>query len=258
MQVVILCGGKGTRLEPYSQEIPKPLMRIGAYPILWHIMKIYAHYGHQDFILCLGYLGDKIKEYFRDYTWKHRSCWLRMQSGKESEFQVLDAEDESWNILFAETGEDTNTGGRIKRIEPFIEGEHFFVTYGDGVARIDLSRLLEFHFSHGRIATVTAVRPRVSFGVMDVDDDGRVRDFREKPVLKQWVNGGFFVFRREVFRYLEEDSILEKEPLERLVADGELMAYRHTDFWMCMDTYKDNMKLNEIWNSGEAPWKVWD
>jgi len=237
MQVVILCGGKGTRLGEQSKWLPKPLMKIGGRPILWHIMKIYAHFGHRDFILCLGYLGNKIKEYFN--------------------LKKLPVVEEDWNVIFADTGKETNTGGRIKRIEQYINREEFFVTYGDGVARIDLDELFKFHSSHGRIATVTAVRPRVTFGLMEVDDQGKVQGFKEKPVLEQWINGGFFVFRRDVFRYLDENSVLEKEPLEQLAADGELMAYRHTDFWMCMDTYKDNMELNEIWSSGKAPWKVW-
>jgi glucose-1-phosphate cytidylyltransferase len=237
MQTVILCGGKGTRFWEHSGSSPKPLMEVGGMPILWHTMRIYAHYGHTDFILCLGYMGKRIKDYF--------TAMMR------------DNGDSSWNIVYAHTGPHTHTGGRVKLIQDLVDGETFFVTYGDGVARIDLDDLLRFHGSHGRIATVTAVRPQITFGLVDLDGNGMVRDFREKPVLDHWVNGGFFVFDRQVFQYLDDDCILERGPLERLASDNQLAAYRHEGFWMCMDTYKDNVELNEIWDAGDAPWQVW-
>jgi glucose-1-phosphate cytidylyltransferase len=237
MQTVILCGGQGTRLGEHSRSLPKPLMEVGGMPILWHTMKIYAHYGHTDFILCLGYMGKRIKDYFT----------AMMRENGES----------SWSIVYAHTGPYTNTGGRVKLIEDLVEDETFFVTYGDGLARIDLDDLLRFHKSHNQIATVTAVRPQVNFGLMEIDPEGLVRNFREKPVLDYWANGGFFVFDRPVFDYLSDDCILEREPFERMALESQLAAYRHRGFWMCMDTCKDNLKLNEIWDAGDAPWKIW-
>ena len=233
VETVILCGGKGTRIGP--SEIPKPLLAVGRMPLLWHIMKLYASAGHTRFVLCLGHLAEKFDEYFAHH----------------------DDEKEGWDVVLADTGVETPTGGRVKRVEPLVAGDVFFATYGDGVADVDLAALLSFHEGHGRLATVTTVRPAINFGIMRVDDDGRVRSFEEKPPLREWVNGGFFVFSRGVFDYLREDSVLEREPFEQLVADGELMAYRHEGFWSCMDTYKDNLLLNEIWERGAPPWKTW-
>jgi len=233
VQTVILCGGKGTRLGSWGERVPKPLLPVGEHPILWHIMKIYAAYEHSDFVLCLGHLAAKFEEFARSPA----------------------ASD--WNITLLETGLDTPTGGRVKKVESSIDGDDFFVTYGDGVADIDLTALLDYHRSHGRIATVTSARPQSAFGIMHIAEDGRVTAFDEKPIMSDWVNGGFFVIRREVFRYLEPDSVLERAPLERLAAEGELMAYRHHGFWTCMDTYKDNLYLNECWESGQARWKIW-
>jgi glucose-1-phosphate cytidylyltransferase len=236
MQVVILCGGRGTRLREQTEFIPKPLVEIGGLPILWHVMKIYAHFGFTDFILALGYLGHRIKDYFLPY------------GGEAAE----------WRILFADTGQDTPTGGRIKALERFIEGDTFLATYSDGLADLDLSALLAFHRAHGRLATLTAVRPYSQFGLLDLEETGRIARFREKPRLEDWVNGGFFVFERGVFDYLQPDSTLERDPFERLAADGEIFAYRHEGFWACMDTYKDTEVLNQLWNSGQAPWRVWE
>jgi glucose-1-phosphate cytidylyltransferase len=233
MKTVILCGGKGTRLGSFGERVPKPLLPVGTEPILWHIMKIYDAFGHRDFVLCLGHLQENFHAYFSDSS------------------------PPPWEVALADTGRETPTGGRILRVADQIEGD-FFATYGDGVADVDLDRLLEFHRSHGRIATVTIVRPRGNFGIARVDDDGHVLGFEEKPVMEDWVNGGFFVFRPEIFDYLSEDSVLEREPFERLVAESEIMAYRHTGFWSCMDTYKDNLLLNEIWSSGQAPWRIWE
>jgi glucose-1-phosphate cytidylyltransferase len=233
MQTVILCGGKGTRLGPQGERDPKPLLPVGGKPILWHIMKIYATYGHTDFVLCTGHLAERFRAY-------------------------AETLEEPWTVSPVDTGLDTPTGGRIRRVAAQVESDTFFATYGDGVADIDFDALLAFHRAHGRIATVTAVRPSVSFGLMRIGEGGRVEAFDEKPVLPDWVNGGFFVFGRDVFDYLDVDSVLEREPFEQLAAAGELMAFRHGGFWSCMDTYKDNLELNERWAAGQAPWKTWE
>ena len=233
VKVVILCGGQGTRLKEKTDSIPKPLVEVGGRPILWHIMKIYSAYGFNDFILCLGYKGDLIKAYFKQHHEK------------------------DWNLEFADTGEATQTGGRIKRIEPLIDNETFMVTYGDGVADLNLKELLEFHQKHGRIGTVTAANPPSQFGLLNFDEKGCVQKFQEKPQIDRWINGGFFVFQKTFFKYLTDDCILEKEPLERLSSDKQLFAWKHSSFWKCMDTYKDTVVLNELWNGGKAPWKTW-
>ncbi len=232
MKTVILCGGRGTRLGEHGRSVPKALIRIGGKPILWHLMQTYSHYGNRDFLLCLGFLGSEIREYFL-----HDSI--------------------DGDLDFADTGEDTNTGGRLKRIREKLRNEDIFcVTYGDGLADIDVTGLIEFHRSHGKIATVTAVHPYSNFGLMDIGDDAAVVRFREKPLLREWINGGFFVFDKRIFEYLGDDSVLEREPFEALCAEGEMMAYRHTGFWKCMDTFKDSLEFEEIWQEG-APWKVW-
>lgn len=227
MKVVILCGGKGTRMG--NDELPKALFSIGNRPILWHVMNIYAHYGFCDFILCLGYKANKIKDYFKKIK--------------------------NWKITFADTGLNTNTGGRIKRIEHLIKTDLFFATYGDGLADINLTNLLEFHKSHKRIATITVVRPYSPFGIAGVDSKTQaVTHFEEKPILDHWINGGFFVFNKEVFDYLKEKDILERHSFARLLKDKQISAFKHKGFWKCMDTYKDNLELSEIWRKGKAPW----
>lgn len=257
IQTVVLCGGKGTRLREHTETIPKVLVEVGARPILWHIMKGYAEHGFDEFIVALGYLGDRIKAYFIEQEgWRGRDVTLRLGSGEPPE--LLENGGDGWSITLADTGLDTNTGGRIKRVRPHLRDGVFFATYGDGVSDLDLRRLLEFHRSHGRAATVTVVRPRLTFGLLEVTDDDRVTSFREKPRLDGWINGGFFVFDQRVFDYLEDDSVLECEPMERLAADGQLMAYRHEGFWACMDTYKDQSDLNTAWTSGNAPWCTWE
>jgi glucose-1-phosphate cytidylyltransferase len=258
MKVIILCGGKGTRLKEQTESIPKPLIEIGGRPILWHIMKIYAAYGFEDFILCLGYKGQAIKEYFMEYlSWRHHNCAIDLSRG-EPQIRLLNHDREPWKITFADTGEDTNTGGRIKRAEQFLgKDPAFMATYGDGVADIDIRKLVSFHQAHGRIGTITVVNPPSQFGLIEADGDGRVTRFREKPLLDQWINGGFFVFRREFLHSLGEDDVLERSPLESLAKDGQLTAFRHEGFWKCMDTYKDTVTLNEHWSGGNAPWKVW-
>jgi glucose-1-phosphate cytidylyltransferase len=232
METVILCGGRGTRLREYTSAIPKVLVEVGRQPILWHIMRSYAHHGFDDFILALGYLQERVREY-------------------------AEHSPSSWHVRPIDTGLDTNTGGRLKLLEDTIGGDVFFVTYGDGVSDIDLQRLRDYHLAHGRIATVTVVRPHLSFGLLDVGTDHAVRRFDEKPQLEAWINGGFFVFDRRIFNYLSVHSVLEREPMQALVADRQLVAFQHTGFWKCMDTYKDNIELNAAWASGEAPWQTW-
>jgi len=234
VKTIVLCGGKGTRLGALGERDPKPLLPIGDEPILWHILKIYESFGHRDFVLCLGHLKERFSEW------------------------ATSAGDE-WTVSLIDTGLDTPTGGRIYEARQSVgdDEDDFFVTYGDGVADVDLDGLLRFHRDHGKIATVTAVRPEGTFGIMHLAENNAVNAFEEKPRMRDWVNGGFFVFRREIFDYLDETSVLEREPLEQLAAKGELMAYPHHGFWACMDTYKDNVALNQSWLSGEAPWKVW-
>lgn len=236
MQVVILCGGKGIRLMPYTTEFPKAMAQIGERPILWHIMKIYATYGHKDFILCLGYLGDKIKEYF---------------SKPENK-------DPDWNIEFVDTGEETQTGGRIKRTEKFIKGDTFLATYGDGVSDIDINQLIAFHKFHGATVTITASKPSTHYGIMEIEPvKNRITSFIEKPILDHWVNGGFFVFNKKIFEFIYGDKdMLEKEVFSRILEKEEIYAYKHPGFWKCMDTLKDVNDLNEIWKKGKT-WAVW-
>lgn len=263
MKTVILCGGRGTRLGEHGVNIPKALIEIGGRPVLWHLMKIYAHHGLNDFTLCLGYLGDAIKRYFLEHHWLYSDFTLEMGRGGNYQLRKHDLIDEDWRVTFAETGLDTNTGGRLKRVEHYIEhsigdDETFCVTYGDGLANIDLGALVEFHHRHGRIATLTAVHPRSNFGLIKLDDEGAVMEFDEKPVITDWINGGFFVFNRKIFDYLDDDCVLEREPFERLARERQLIAYRHTGFWKCMDTYKDNLEFNQLWDAGGAEWKTWE
>jgi glucose-1-phosphate cytidylyltransferase len=232
--VVILCGGRGTRLRERTESIPKALVEIGARPILWHVISIYAAQGFRRFLLATGYKGDQIREWLDATEW-----------GRGVEARCLD------------TGLDTPTGGRIKLLEDELRDEPFCTTYADGVADIDLARLLAEHEDGGALATVTVVQPTLQFGVAALDDEGRVAEFEEKPRLERWINAGFFCFEPGALSYLETDSVLEREPLERLAADGQLRAYRHGGFWDCMDTYKDAVILNDLWASGEPPWRVW-
>ncbi|MBB6214810.1 glucose-1-phosphate cytidylyltransferase [Anaerosolibacter carboniphilus] len=254
MKVVILCGGKGSRMREITDDVPKPLAMIGNKPILWHIMKIYAHYGFNDFILLLGYKGDKIKEYFMDYAWKNHNFVLNSGTGQ---YELLE-QPEQWKITFIDTGFETMTGGRIKKAQPYIEGDSFMLTYGDGLANIDINKLVDYHKQSGRIATVTGV-PRISqYGTM-VAENGIVQIFQEKSQTEGIINGGFFVFNRKVFDYLENDSscILEQEPLRKLTEARQLSIYLHDGFWTAMDTYKDILTVNEMWESDHCKWKVW-
>lgn len=259
MKVVILCGGEGTRLREETETRPKPLVFIDGRPILWHIMKIYAHYGFKEFILCLGYKGDMIKEYFLNYETITKDFTITLGNTRDIEFHN-GTQEEDWRITFAETGRHALTGARVKRIARFIDDDTFMLTYGDGVADINIRDLVDFHFSHGRIATVTGVRPPSRFGEM-VIEDRRVLKFSEKPqTSSDFINGGFFVLNRKIFDYLPDHEALSFEgaPLRDLARDDELMVYLHNGFWQPMDTYREYKMLNDAWDRGDAKWKVWE
>jgi glucose-1-phosphate cytidylyltransferase len=257
VKVAILCGGLGTRLREETEYRPKPMVEVGGRPILWHIMKLFAHHGFTKFITCLGYKGNTIKDYFLNYEAMNNDFTVCL--GQLHQIAYHDAHrEQDFRVTLADTGPDTMTGGRVLRIKKYLCDEPFLVTYGDGLADVDVRRLVAFHREHGRLATVTTVRPTSRYGQLDVEDDGLVSRFSEKPRLEGWVNAGFFVFEPGIFDYLGGDeTILEREPLERLAADGELMAYRHNGFFFSMDTYREYKILNDLWASGEAPWKVW-
>ena len=257
MKVVILAGGLGTRLSEETQVRPKPMAEIGEHPMLWHIMKGYGEQGFTDFVVCLGYKGYLIKEYFANYFLHNCDVTFDLQGrGMEVHENAV----EPWRVTLVDTGADTQTGGRLKRVAAYLGGERFMMTYGDGVADVDLHALLAFHESHGKLATVTAVQPLGRFGALDLADDGEtVRSFVEKPSGDgAWMNGGFFVLEPAVIDYIDGDATLfEHEPLERLAADGQLSAYRHRGFWQPMDTLRDKRSLEALWDAGDAPWKTW-
>lgn len=258
LPVVILCGGASTRMRGSGgDDRPKPLVHVGDQPVLWHIMKLYAHYGHTDFVLALGYRGEMIKRYFLDYLPMSRDFTLHLGRTSEMEYHAQNAEDD-WYVTLADTGIHTMKGARIAKVEKYVQTPTFFATYGDGVGDIDLHALLAFHRRHGKLATLTGVRPFSQFGLIETSGD-RVIAFRQKPQVEGFVNGGFFVFERGVFDYLRgpDDLELEEQPFESLARDGQLMVYRHDGFWRAMDTLKDAEVLNDIWKNGDAPWKVW-
>lgn len=258
MKVVILCGGQGTRLREETEYRPKPLVDVGGRPILWHIMKMYAHHGHQDFVLCLGYRGQMIKEYFLNYEAMNNDFTICL--GKQHRIDYHGAHrEQNFSVTLAETGADSMTGSRVKQIQPYAANEPFMVTYGDGVSDVDISNLLAFHKSHGKLATITTMRPFSRFGILEVSEAGQVKAFREKPQMEGWASAGFFVFEPAVFDYLSADPscILERDPLERLARENQLMAYQHEGFFYAMDTYREYLYLNELWNKNEAPWAVW-
>jgi glucose-1-phosphate cytidylyltransferase len=258
MKTIILCGGRGMRLQEETEFRPKPLIPVGGRPILWHIMKTYAHYGFREFLLCLGYRGDMIKEYFLNYEAMSNDFTIRLGQGHSIAYDQTHGE-QDFRVSLADTGLETMTGGRVKRVEKYLEEDTFMVTYGDGVADINLKALVDFHRQHGRLATLTVVHPFSRFGIVTLDANSAVLHFAEKPQVDEWVNAGFFVFNRRVFDYLGgDDCILEREPLERLAHEGQLMAYRHQGFFYAMDTYRDYRFLNELWDSGKTPWKVWE
>ena len=256
MKVVLLAGGMGTRISEETDHRPKPMVEIGGHPILWHIMKIYSHYGFNDFVVCLGYKGYVIKEFFANYFLHQSDVTFDM---RENNMKVHDCMVEPWKVTLIDTGLHTMTGGRIKRIRKFVGGETFMLTYGDGLSDINIKALLEFHRSHGRYATVTSVQPTGKFGALSLDDSNNVVSFLEKPKGDgASINGGFFVLEPQVFDYIRnDDTPWEREPLENLARDGQLAAFRHDDFWRPMDTLRDKTELENLWNSGTPPWKVW-
>ena len=256
MKVAILAGGFGSRLSEETEVRPKPMVEIGGMPILWHIMKQYDQAGFREFVVALGYKGEYIKRYMVDYCSVADDLTVHLKTGSVQKHRSGSTED--WRVDLIDTGLYTNTGGRIKRLAPHVGGETFMLTWGDGVSDIDLGRLLEFHRSHGKLATLTAVRPPARFGRLELQGD-RVAKFTEKPQIGEgWINGAFFVLEPGVFDYIAgDDTLFEKEPLEALSADGELMAYQHDGFWQCMDTLRDKRLLNSLWDSGQAPWKTW-
>ena len=259
MKVVILCGGIGTRLREETEFRPKPLVEIGGRPILWHIMKLFAHHGFQDFVLCLGYRGNMIKEYFLNYEAMNNDFTICLGRQQRIDYHGAHRE-QDFHLTLTDTGADTATGGRVKMVQKYIgDDDTFIVTYGDGVADVDLRALVEFHQAHGKLATVTMIRPYSRFGVLDVAEGGEVANFAEKPQAMDWASAGFFVFNRGVFDLLSgDDCVLEREPLEQLARDGQLMAYKHDGFFFAMDTYREYTHLNQLWARGSAPWKVWE
>ena len=257
MKVVIFCGGLGTRLREETEFRPKPMVPVGERPILWHIMKTYAHHGHKDFILCLGYKGEVIKEYFRNFHWNTSDVTLRL--GAKPQIKYLSQHDEEdWTVTLIDTGQATQTGGRLKRALPYVDGDTFLLTYGDGVTDSDINASIAFHQRHEKIVTMTAVQPAGRFGDIHLASD-TVTAFQEKPERQSnFINGGFFVLNRRIGDYLTDDTcVFEQGPLNKLAAEGQLRAYRHTGFWQCMDTYREQQLLTNMWNSGNAPWKVW-
>jgi glucose-1-phosphate cytidylyltransferase len=254
MKVMILAGGLGTRLSEETIAKPKPMIEIGGKPMIWHIMNIYSSYGFNEFVIALGYKGEAVKEYFLNYNLHHSDLTIDLKTGKTD---VKNGGHKDWKIHLIDTGANTMTGGRIARLRDAAGKEAFMLTYGDGVANVDIKKLIKFHKSHGKIATVTAVRPIARFGGMVFDAKNNVTKFKEKTQTAEgWINGGFFIFEPKIFDYLgKDDSILEREPLESITRDGELMAYKHEGFWQCMDTLRDRQLLEELWQSGKAPWK---
>jgi glucose-1-phosphate cytidylyltransferase len=259
MKVALLAGGLGTRLAEETEVRPKPMVEIGGKPILWHIMKHYSAHGFNDFVVALGYRGEYIKRYMVDYSSLSGSLTVDFREGRVVTHEGTNGGAENWTVDLVDTGLDTQTGGRMQRMTPYLHGGTFMMTYGDGVSNVDIKALLAFHKSHGRLATVTAVRPPARFGRLDIEGD-RVVKFEEKPQLEAgWINGGFFVLEPQVLQYVDgDDCVFEKEPMERLAEEGQLMAYLHEAFWLGVDTLRDKRLLESMWKAGQAPWRVWD
>lgn len=260
MQAIILCGGQGTRIRAVAEDRPKPMVEIGGKPILWHIMKIYAHFGVRKFVLALGHQGHTIVDFFANYQLRERNVTINLRDSSARLFHSdgVGTEIEDWEITLVHTGEETMTGGRIKRLEPYLHGDTFFATYGDGLSDVNLKTLLDFHRGHQRIATITGVHLPTTFGIVEAEADGSIHSFREKPTMKGYINGGFFVFQRELLDSLDGDScVLEDKPFQELVDKDQLRMFSYDGFWHCMDHYKDYSTLNTMWKEGQAPWKVW-
>lgn len=256
MQTVILCGGKGTRLAEETSVRPKPMVTIGGHPMLWHIMKSYEAHGFEKFTLATGYMGDFIKNYFLNYSALNSDFEVDLATGQVKPLQKN--VNVNWKVRLIDTGPESMTGGRVLRLKPFMK-DRFFLTYGDGVCDVDMKALLKFHESHGKLVTITAVRPTARFGGLDIRDKGEIASFREKASTDEgWINGGYMVMEPGVFKYLQNDAtILERDPMEKLAKDGQLMAFKHQGFWQCMDTIRDRELLEELWAKGNAPWKKW-
>jgi glucose-1-phosphate cytidylyltransferase len=259
MKVVIFAGGLGTRLSEETGSRPKPMVEIGGKPILWHLMKIYEAYGFNEFIICLGYKGYMIKEYFMHFYMHNSDLTIELEN---NELNIHYSKTESFKVTLVDTGDKTMTAGRLKRVEKYLDGEDFMLTYGDGLSDINVNQLIDFHKSHGKIATLTAIQPEARFGGMEIKNGGEVTDFREKPKGDgTWINGGFFVLKNEVFKYLDvpniDEIMWEEYPLDKLTNDNQLMAYQHHGFWKCMDAMRDKIELENIWNSGNPDWKIW-
>jgi glucose-1-phosphate cytidylyltransferase len=255
MKVVILAGGLGSRLREETEVKPKPMVEIVGLPIIWHIMNGYSVYNHKEFVICGGYKNEVIKNWFTNLRLFKSD--VRIQVGESQHLEFMDdAHENGWDVVVSNTGAETQTGGRLFRIRKYLRDETFLCTYGDGLGNVDLDALLRFHKSHGKIATLTSVKPPTRFGVIDISSDGSIKSFREKPQTDSWVNAGFFVFEPEIFDYLNEDCVLEHGPLEKLAEDGQLMAFKHEGFWQPMDTYRDKLELESLWNAGKPPWTV--
>ena len=258
MKVLLLAGGFGTRLSEETDMRPKPMVEIGSRPILWHIMKIYSHYGFNEFIVLLGYKGYYIKEYFANYFLHQSDVTIDMSNGQ---MEIHNNSSEPWKVTLLDTGLNSMTGGRIKRAQNFVGNEPFMLTYGDGVANINIQELVEFHKSHGKHMTMTSAQPDGRFGALDIDKNNKIKEFREKPKGDgSWINAGYFVCESKVFDYILDGdmTVFEQEPLKVLAKEGEIFTYKHNNFWMPMDTLKDKNTLNKLWNNNQAPWKVWD
>ncbi|WP_437873846.1 glucose-1-phosphate cytidylyltransferase [Sorangium sp. So ce363] len=255
MKVVLLAGGFGSRLAEHTEARPKPMIEIGPYPILWHIMQIYAGHGFNDFVVACGYKGEVIKDYFHNFYVRSADYVVNLRDGAQ---RFVRSAAPDWTVALVDTGLHTMTGGRLRRLDGWLDGPRFMCTYGDGVGDVDIRRLVEFHKSHGKLATVTAVRPPARFGGLSLEGN-LVREFSEKPQSGEgWINGGFFVFERRALDYMTDDTtVLEREPLERLASEGQLAAYRHDGFWQPMDTLREKRLLESLWESGKAPWKTW-
>lgn len=254
--LVILAGGLGTRLQEETEFRPKPMVQIGGMPILWHIMKYYSTWGINNFVVCTGYKGEMIKDYFLNYRTNQNNITVKL--GKSSSLIVHEERNEDWTVSIVDTGPLTPTGGRLFKAQQYIDGENFYCTYGDGVANVHLGELTTRHFENKAVGTITAVKPLSRFGVLDINEDRNVKSFREKPRMDSWINGGYFVFSQDIFAKLNADSILEYDPLIQLSEEGKLAAHLHEGFWQPMDTAREVKFLNELWNNNQAEWKIWN